>query len=127
MFLGAGSLISTSLGCGGSENARVSGQAAYSDGKPFVGGRVIARSNATGVSATGITDEDGNFELTTASNDDGVPPGDYNVSVVEQSGELDVRRKPTIAAKYADPARSGIAFTIQPGQDQEIELKLDPP
>jgi hypothetical protein len=112
-------------GCGGSSTGTVHGTVLHSDGSPLVGARVIARS-AAGETAYGTTDANGRFELGAASGD-GVPPGDYDVIVLEDRGDPDSRQSLTVAAKYRDPEKSGLAVSVQPGESQPLNLTLDPP
>src|SRR5438045_2229921 len=49
------------------------------DGKPFKDVTVTFVPEGSGPPAAGVTDEDGNFELTTSTVGDGARPGDYKV------------------------------------------------
>lgn len=108
-------------GCGGSDRASVSGGFVLSDGAPLVGARVIARSSETGKTAYETTDAKGNFEFS-----DGLLPGNYAVSILEDSGDPDNRRRPSIAAKYRNPSTSGISISVQAGDKESINLTLAP-
>jgi hypothetical protein len=113
-------------GCDTSDRGGVSGTVLRKDGTPLVGARVVARSRETGKSAYGTTDSDGRFELGSAEQGHGVAAGDYDVIVLEDRGDPDTRRPPTIAVKYRDPATSGIHVTVRAGETQEMNLTLDP-
>ena len=114
-------------GCGGDGRAAVSGRVVRADGSPLAGARVIARSDATGKSANDATDADGQYELGGETPGDGVPPGDYAVIVIEDRGQTDGMRPATIAGKYADPAQSGLAFSVAPGEIKTFDITVDAP
>jgi len=112
-------------GCGGSDREKVSGTLLHEDGKPLVGARVIARSNETGKSAYGETDGSGYFELGGNEQGDGIPPGNYYVTVVEDLGDENNRRSPTISNKYRDPAASGLSLNVIEGEGAVLDAQLD--
>jgi hypothetical protein len=114
-------------GCQGNDRAKVSGKLLRQDGTPLAGARVIATSGSAGKSAYGTTDQQGKFELGVAQEGDGVPPGKYEVTIVEDRGDPDNRRPASIAAKYRDPATSGLTLDVQAGETAELNLTLEPP
>jgi len=114
------------VGCGKAGSATVTGTVVRKDGSALVGARVIAISPETGKSAYGSTDGQGRFELGVVEEGDGIPPGNYNVTVDENLGDPDNRSKPTIAAKYRDPKASGIRLSVSAGQNAELNVTLDP-
>jgi hypothetical protein len=113
------------LGCGGGDRAEVSGKVTRADGSPLVGARVIARSDATGKSASGITDDDGNYVLSTVEPGDGVPAGDYKASIIEFRGTGDNMRPASISLKYGNPDESGLAFAISGGEEKVFDVVVD--
>ena len=113
------------LGCGGGDRAEVSGKVTRADGSPLVGARVIARSDATGKSASGITDDDGNYVLSTVEPGDGVPAGDYKASIIEYRGTGDNMRPASISLKYGNPDESGLAFAISGGEEKVFDVVVD--
>jgi hypothetical protein len=115
------------LGCGGGDRAEVSGKVTRADGSPLVGARVIARSDATGKSASGITDDDGNYALSTVEPGDGVPAGDYKASIIEFRGMGDNMRPASISTKYGNPDESGLAFAIAGGEEKVFDVVVDAP
>ena len=125
-LLGAGFVALALVGCGGSGNARVSGRVVRKDGTPLVGARVLARCEDTKKSAYGTTDADGKYDLNLAQLGDGVEPGKYTISIVENRGGFDSRAPATIAAKYSDGQTSGLAFEASAGAKVDLEIKLDP-
>ena len=114
------------LGCGGGDRAEVSGKVTRADGSPLVGARVIARSDATGKSASGITDDDGSYVLSTVEPGDGVPVGDYKASIIEFRGTGDNMRPGSISLKYGNPDESGLAFAISGGEEKVFDVVVDP-
>ena len=114
------------LGCGGSDRATATGTVKLKSGQPLVGARVIARAGASGKSAYGTTNQEGEFELGMAQVGDGLPPGDYTVTVVEDRG-FDSPTPRLIADKYSRTETSGLTLSVKPGESAEIDLTLDPP
>lgn len=133
------SLLSLFLGCGSGD--------AFKDGRPAVvpaagvvtwNGSPVAKAQIVFVadggsySASGLSAEDGSFQLSAFPPDAGAVPGKYKVMVIkadvpeiqdENSTEL-ARAKPLIPTKYADPNKSGLAVEIPESGDQNIKLEL---
>jgi hypothetical protein len=116
-------LLVASAGCG-SDRAEVTGRVVRSDGQPLKSARVIARSES-GASAYGATNEDGQFSLSAGDAGEGLDPGQYAVIIVEDRGRTDSMRPPSISAKYADPAQSGLAFAVEPGDEKVFDVTVD--
>jgi len=114
------------LGCG-SDRAEVSGRVTRADGSPLVGARVIARSDATGKSANGVTNGDGRYVLSTVEPGDGVPAGDYKASVIEFRGTGDNMRPASIPTKYGNPDESGLTFAVAGGEEKVFDVVVDSP
>lgn len=114
------------LGCGGGDRAEVSGKVTRANGSPLVGARVIARSDATGKSANGITDNDGRYVLSMVDPGDGVPAGDYKASIIEYRGRGDNMRPASISVKYGNPDESGLTFAISGGEEKVFDVVVDP-
>ncbi len=125
--LQAALLLCLCSGCGSSDRAHVSGTVVRHDGSPLVGAKLIATSKESGQSATASTDASGRFDFGTSEPGDGIPPGNYNVVVVEDLGDMDNRRAPTIAAKYRDPVKSEVSFSASAGEAKELNLTLEAP
>jgi hypothetical protein len=119
-------VITPAAGCGGSDRAYVTGQITLANGQPCTNGSVLARSSKTGKWASGVTDATGRFELGTAQAGDGIPPGDYYVTIREVFPETDKPPRPTIPAKYADPSLSKLELHLAPGESETFDVKLDP-
>jgi hypothetical protein len=119
-FLTAAALLEFA-GCSTSDHGSVSGTLVRKDGSPLAKARVVAHSKDTGATAYGTTDDSGHFQI-----NNGLAPGDYDVNILEDRGDPDNRRPPTIAAKYRDPARSGVSINIQAGDTTKLSLTLEP-
>lgn len=124
-ILASAAIVALPVGCGGSDRAHVTGRITRADGTPFTAGRIMARSNQTGKWASGVTGADGEFALGTAEVGDGIPPGDYYVTIREVMPETDRPPPPTIPAKYADPSASGLELHLKPGETKIFDVKLD--
>lgn len=77
--------LSTAWGCGGSDSTPaqtipVKGKVTYK-GQPVTSGRVVFEPEGRGREAHGEIMPDGTYELTSFNQGDGVPTGDYRVSV----------------------------------------------
>ena len=83
------------------------------------------------VMLTTETDQQGQFKFSTYLTDDGVPAGDYKVTVVSGLPEVDLENaddaktkgaKPATASlsKYRDPATTTLKATVKPGENHLI-------
>lgn len=109
-------------GCARSEHGSIEGTLTRPDGTPLASARVVARSSETGATAYGTTDEKGSFNF-----GDEIAPGNYDISILEDRGDPDNRRSPTISAKYRDASTAHIRISVKPGEAAELKLTLDPP
>jgi hypothetical protein len=133
------SITSTCLTLSGCGNglAQVSGQVTL-DGQPLRGGRDGARvtvqfqpADGAGVTAVGLADEDGQYEIATGSQE-GIPPGDYLVTCVatavvssnNASGQPAFRQ--LADPRFANAKTSGLRFTVQAGRN-EFDIPLVSP
>jgi hypothetical protein len=123
----AAAALTLLVGCSGSDRGQVVGQILRQDGTPVIAARDTARSDKTGKWATSSTDAEGRFALGTAENEEGIPPGDYYVIIVEDRGGMENPRPATIHEKYASPGSSGLTVSVAAGQTAELNVKLDPP
>jgi len=122
-------------GCGNGL-ARVSGQVTL-DGQPLRGGGDVRATvkfqpaNGTGPAAMGLVDENGNYSLSTGSQN-GIPPGDYVVvcsasQLVKGAGSNAAQGARRITdPKYDNPSTSGLRFTVQSGKN-EFNISLESP
>lgn len=119
-------VLLTCVGC--SDRAYVQGQVIRTDGTPVVKARVVARSDETGVSGHGLTNDSGNYSLGVMEKGDGLPPGKYTVVVVEDLGDVTNPKPPTVHPNYRHPTTSGLSLTLEPREKRayDLELKLPP-
>jgi hypothetical protein len=73
--------LTAALGCGQGKTVKVEGVVTL-DGKPLPAATVTYVPVGDGRAASGRTDQDGTFRLTTFRPDDGAVPGEYKVTVV---------------------------------------------
>lgn len=68
-----------------------------------------------------MTGSDGQYKITTYSGEDGAPAGEYRISAVwmtKRPDDMDpeaFNARDRLKGKYADPDRSGLRVTIEPG------------
>lgn len=102
-------------GCGRSGLHPVRGRVAFADGSPLPTGRVVV-SYGDGKASSGSINPDGTFRVGTLKQSDGMRPGTYRVAVkdayveVQKNGET--VSEPLIHKRFADPATSGLEFTV---------------
>lgn len=137
-------LLACVVGCGGSsrpEPAPVSGTVTY-NGKPVAHATVMFTPKSGGASATGKTDENGKFTLTTFEPGDGAIVGEHVVTVTytgpegaeaenpespEAYGappEKAQEEKSPIPTRYANPKTSGLTFEVKAGGPNEFNIEL---
>ena len=100
-------------GCGGSRTTPVEGVILL-DGKPLANAAVqFTPQGESGRDATGQTDQNGQFSMSTFKPKDGVLPGDYKV-IVAPLGTPDAKQyasaEEAMSAVKAPPKSSGLAF-----------------
>ena len=113
------------LACGHTDRATVYGRVTRQDDSPLAGARVMAKS-ADGQFARGVTDADGRYELGVAEYGDGVPPGDYHVSIHEDRGDRRDRIPRTVPEKYENPEQSGLGVKVSAGETSELNIMIEP-
>ncbi len=102
------------------------------DGKPVENAAVMFEPESGGVPATGVTNRNGEFSLSTTGHGVGAAIGKHGVSVSKQvvaqpnrkveEGEI-VPMKYETPEKYASPRTSGINFEVKAGM-AAVELQL---
>jgi len=126
------------LGCGGpsgpprKETVRVKGQLTV-DGQPPGSPLQIVCHNKAGLDtkmptvSQSITDADGKFEIATYQKGDGVPPGDYVLTVTWlefNAMSMSYGGKDKLNKRYDDPAKSEITFSVADKPVDLGEIKL---
>ncbi|HID75213.1 MAG TPA: carboxypeptidase regulatory-like domain-containing protein [Planctomycetaceae bacterium] len=143
------------LGCAGSdrpETVPVSGTVTL-NGQPLAGAHVVFTLKEGGelAKATGTTDSQGKYQLSTFGENDGAVPGSYVVTITKTAGgmegseEMDAEDpselygeameaaargeevtegESEIPAKYGDPQQSGLEATVTKGGPNEFNFDL---
>jgi hypothetical protein len=116
-------------GCGGNPKTyRIPGRLVYGDGTPVPGATVVLNTEHQGkrVTARGMVQPDGTFELTTFTDKDGVIEGEHEVTVVPLPSEDSAKStKAVVAPKYSNAETSGLKVTVTPATP-EILIKIEP-
>ena len=125
-----GVLVITLSGCGGEYDSTVVG-AVKLDGNVVPTGTITFAPQSSGPTAFSLIGPDGQYSLKTGR-EEGLPPGQYVVSVTAHAMPATLRTKdggPAPLGKaitpdwYRDPATSGLSFEVKPG-DNELNLDL---
>jgi hypothetical protein len=143
-FCGVVWLVAVLGGCGGGPELHpVSGTVSYR-GEMVQGATVTFRCEEANTIATGTTDAQGRFELSTYQAGQGAVAGKHTVTVTKASaaaepgsgsmsmedamkqGPRPPKTEPQalLPAKYADPARPQIEYTVSPGEKNEFAIEL---
>jgi len=113
-------------GCNASYNS-VTGTVKFKDGTPLTTGRVTM-TNAESESF-GEIQEDGTYTMTTLTPGDGVPSGEYKVSIFaegEAAADADAGAyggASLVAAKYNSAETSGLTIKVDGSQTYDIEVE----
>lgn len=107
------------------------------DGKPCADAVVTMFSDANAVSATGRTDADGKFKLTTYKDGDGAVEGSHKATVVkrefvEEKTKYNSAKEPSVALipkellpkKYMTPATSGISCSVATSGTNDFKIEI---
>jgi hypothetical protein len=102
----------------------------YYGGRPAAGAYVVLRGTGKETPqprADGIVESDGSLRLSTYEAFDGVPGGDYAITVELRKPMFlpSGKRGPNLLPPtYADPKRSGLSFTVKSGASNVLKLDL---
>ena len=125
-------------GCGGTGAVPVSGLVTY-QGEPLADVTIIftpaggGAEGAAGKIATGQTDSQGKFTVTTESPGDGAVPGEYTVSILPNtpvpapdSDEYDYSMPPPapFPEKYMGAASTPFKVTVTKGEEKNFPLEM---
>jgi hypothetical protein len=119
-------------GCGGSAGVPVHpvrGQVLFKE-RPTPGALVVFRpladSEETSIYPRGYVDDDGSFELTTHTKDDGAPAGAYAVTVSwrQQSDEDEDAGPNLLPNRYLLPKTSDLRVEVKPGVNELPPFRL---
>ncbi len=122
------SVLSILGGCGrGITTYPVRGTVTLDNGEPLAGATVSMEAVDQSLSATGQTDAQGRFTMSTLKAGDGMPPGTYRALVQPPaSPDPDSPTPMPFDPKYTRYDSSGLEFTIDgPVADLRIRLELN--
>lgn len=127
LLLAIAAVCWSAFGCGRGGVVPVTGRVTLVGGAPVAGATVVFENREKRQSASGRTDADGRFRLTTFKVNDGAPPGTYRISVAPPSAADSSQPEPprTFAEKYLTPDASGLTLTVEAGM-KECSLELEP-
>lgn len=126
------------MGCGGAADTPqpVSGKVSVKGGGPLKKGTI--RFNGTSAvgggkkvaSGVGTIDANGVYQISSLGTNDGVPAGDYTVTLggTEVGGDYDHPNEPitkVIADKYGSDSTTDLKKTVKAGRNT-IDIELDP-
>ena len=102
------------------------------DGKPIAGARLalhaIQGAKADDITPTGVTDDNGQFQISTYQPMDGAPEGSYSVTVSWPevlSGGSDPEYGPErLPVRYQDPDKSGLVIASSEDLQDPVILEL---
>lgn len=129
--LAGAALLACVAGCGGSQPKTypVTGTVT-SQGKPLPDA-IVTFVPEQGRHASGVTDAEGKFTLTTVQPGDGAMAGRYRVIVSEKPAEMaegdysePAETQTRIPIKYAEPIESGLSFEVKPDAANEYPIVL---
>lgn len=122
-------LVATLSGCSSQQPA--TGIVGYTDGDPVQSGSIEFRSLETGDRYAGKIASNGAFTLRDQDGNEHLPPGEYEVVVVqivmtEDVAAADHEHGQTVPRRYADYYTSDLRFTNQADRTSPIQIELDP-
>lgn len=114
------------LGCGRAVGP-VSGIVRFSDGEPVRSGSIEFKRKSDQVRFASRISDDGSFQPTDQDGSVGIPPGDYDIVVVQIVLTEDLAFElhshgSTVPRRYADYYTSGLETKISAGQLDPIEI-----
>ena len=128
--------IILAVGCNrGPRTYPVNGKVVFDDGSPLTTGGVVfselMSTDAAGTNARGAIDAEGNFQLTTFNNNDGVLPGEHRFLVrADRDAEDYTKRgiipRPVIAERFEEYDTAELEFTIEE-RNNDLELVVTKP
>lgn len=122
-------LVATLSGCSSQQSS--TGIVGYTDGDPVQSGSIEFRSLETGDRYAGKIASNGAFTLRDQDGNEHLPPGEYEVVVVqivmtEDVAAADHEHGQTVPRRYADYYTSDLRFTNQADRTSPIQIELDP-
>jgi hypothetical protein len=112
-------------GCGNSQ-LPLGGKVTFQDGKPLKTG-VVCFSTGTFM-AEGRLNENGEYTVGSLQDNDGLPPGTYQVYI---QGAIEYNNKeqgvPLIHKKFTDPNATPLSFEVKKSGDKTFNIEVTPP
>ena len=127
-----GTWLTGTAGCGGPNTVPVQGRVEFADGQPVRTGRIEFRAVDAEWRAMSEIAPDGSFALTTADGAAGLPPGDYEIIVVQLIITEDLARRAhgdgghgrNVPRRYADYYTSGLRATVTDGGANDLRITI---
>ena len=124
-------LLLFSIGCG-SPVGPTGGIVKFDDGEPVQAGKVEFRNRSDKLRYAGTINKSGRFTLKDKRGREGVPPGRYQVVVVqvvitEDLALEDHTHGRTVPRRFADYYTSGLEVQVKDGQTEDVEVLLPTP
>ena len=128
MFAVAAMFFAFATGCGGASRP-IDGSVRFEDGSPVTSGSIEFRNVKDKQRFVSRIATDGSFQPTDRNGELGLPPGSYDVVVVqivltEDLALEDHSHGNTVPRRYADYYTSDIKVDIAPGQTQSVEIVI---
>ncbi|WP_131282331.1 carboxypeptidase-like regulatory domain-containing protein [Blastopirellula marina] len=110
-------------GCspGGIATYPTSGKVTYTDGSPVTGGLIIFADSEQNISSEGVIESDGSYYMGTYSGDDGVPQGNYQVTI---QGFSEYGKQSQIAGKFANRERTPLEAKVE-GANSSLDFQVE--
>jgi len=126
-------LVILMAGCG-ERKMQLGGTVTFSDDSaPVTTGFVVFTAIGADFQSRGTIEEDGTYTLSSTGNNDGIPPGEYAVSLVgvekhtqvdTPDGSYTTHSEPLILPKYTSPKTSGLTFTVD-GSTKRYDIQVE--
>lgn len=134
LVVAAAATILAASGCGPAGEARpdlmpVTGQLSI-NGKPASGAMLVFHPSskvdfdARGTRPRATVEQDGHFQVTTYQSGDGIPVGDYDLSVLWFDNPDGSNPHDKLGGQYAVPERSNLHVTISDGTSELAPLEI---
>lgn len=128
-----GSVLAITTGCGGPTTVPVRGRVEFSDGQPVQTGRIEFRAVDAEWRAMSEIGPDGSFSLAMADGVAGLPPGDYDIIVVQLIITEDLAlgdhgqggHGRSVPRRFADYYTSGLRATVTDGQPNDLRVTIE--
>ena len=123
-------LVMQLTGCGGSALGPEEGRITFGDGSPVTSGSVEFRNRSTRERFTSRIESDGSFAPISGEGILGLPPGDYEIVVVQIVLTEDLAKEDhvhgnTVPRRYADYYTSDLQISVATGELDPIQIVID--